>query len=106
MANERVPVFVGGIELFYNNIETKEHAFLWIMGRYAATKLKFECAKNCFGFTPTYYVECYSDRSTIKEDLGYICNEVILKLKDPKKIDDNLFHDNNTVAEITEYAGI
>lgn len=99
-------VSVGIIGLFYNNIETKDYAFLWITGNYVAVKLTFECAKNYFGFKPTYYVECHSDQSTIEEDLGYIRNEVTLKLKDPKKTDDNLFHDNNTIIETTEYAGI
>ena len=41
-----------------------------------------------------------------QEDLGYIRNEVKLKLKDPKKADDDLFHSDNTIIEITEYAGI
>lgn len=99
-------VSVGSIELFYNNIEIKKYAFLWITSNYGAVKLRFECAKNYFGFKPTYYVECHNDQSTIEEDLGYIRNQAMLKLKDPKKTDDNLFHDFNTIIETTEYAGI
>lgn len=99
-------VSVGIIELFYNNIETKDYAFLWVTSNHGTVKLKFECAKNCFGFKPTYCVNCYRDQTDIEEDLGYIRNDVTLKLKDPKKADDNLFHDHNTIIEITEYAGI
>lgn len=98
-------VSVGIIELYYNNIETKEYAFLWITGG-CTMRLRFECAENYFGFKPTYCVDCYHDQSTIKEDLGYIRNEVILKLKDPKKTDDDLFHSHNTIIETTEYASI
>lgn len=99
-------VSVGIIELFYNNIETKDYAFLWVTSNHGTVKLKFECAKNCFGFKPTYCVNCYRDQTDIEEVLGYIRNDVTLKLKDPKKADDNLFHGHNTIIEITEYAGI
>lgn len=98
-------VSVGIIGLFYNNIETKENAFLWITGNYGA-KLTFRCAKNHSGFKTTYCVECYHNKSIIKEDLGYIRSEAILRLKNPEKTDDNLFHDWNTIIETTEYAGV
>ncbi len=98
-------VSVGIIELFYNNIKTKNYAFLWIK-HCCSMRLEFKCAKNYFGFKPTYYVDCHHDKSIIEEDLGYIRNEVKLKLKDPKKADDDLFHSDNTIIEITEYAGI
>lgn len=98
-------VFVGGVILYYSNTETLQQAFLWISGL-SGLDLEFKCPKNRLGFEPTYQVWTDKTEATINEDFGYIRNEVILKLKDPAKTDDNFVHDGNTIAEITEYAGI
>lgn len=103
-------VFVGGIELFFTGPKDEGHGFSWIIGN--DLRLRFEAPRTRLGFTPTYDISIRvdgkgnSEKTLVTEDLGYVIFENELKLIDPEKQGDNIFHDGNQYITVTEYAGI
>lgn len=103
-------VFVGGVELYFANPKTNDSGFLWIIGA-EHLKLTFKAPRTRLGFNPVYEVYIVHENgehlfTRVDEDLGYIRYENEIKLKDPDKKDDNLFHDDNQYLVVTEYAGL
>lgn len=102
-------VFYSGIQLYYGNRQTGETGFLWIIGAEELC-LTFEAPRMRSGFVPTYQVDidCAKDGlggTYVDEDLGYLRRELTFELIDPDaKID--IFHENNQILRIIEYAGI
>lgn len=102
-------VFYGGIRLYYGNRQTGETGYLWIAGA-ELLRLTFETPRTRLGFKPAYHVriDCYSDGkcdTEVEEDLGYLRREIHFDLKDPHKKTD-IFHTDNQVLHIFEYAGM
>lgn len=103
-------VFVGGICLYYCNRETRESGFLWIKGA-ENLALSFATAKTKLGFSPTYEVHIEHRNgqhcsTVIAEDLGFERYTRELKLLDPNKVNDSLFHEGNQYFRTTKYTGI
>lgn len=102
-------VFYGGIQLNYGNRRTGETGFLWIIGA-RLLRLTFVTPQTRLGFAPTYKVsiDCYGDgisETDVEEDLGYICRDIHFELCDPHKKTD-IFHSDNQLLRVTEYAGM
>lgn len=102
-------VFYGGIQLYYGDRKTDETGYLWITGA-EALYLTFETPPMRSGFVPTYRVEIERfkgevDGTYVDEDLGYMRRWLRFKLINPDAKTD-IFHTNNQILHITEYAGI
>lgn len=103
-------LFVGGIQLYFVNSQTHDGGFLWIIGA-RRLDVTFQAPRTRLGFDPTYHIKIGHDSkrhlyTEVEEDLGYVCYEGELKLKDPSKKDDDLFHSGNQYFEGIEYAGL
>lgn len=102
-------VYYGGIRLYYGNRQTGETGSLWIADA-VQLRLTFKAPRTQLGFEPTYYVriDCYHDGecdTEVEEDLGYLRREIHFELKAPYKKTD-IFHTDNQVLHIIEYAGM
>lgn len=102
-------VFYGGIYLDYGNCCTGENGFLWVIGA-RNLRLTFETPRTRLGFDPIYRVsiDCEDDGQSVtlvEEDLGYLRREIRFEIKDPCK-KTNIFHVDNQILHVTEYAGI
>lgn len=103
-------IFVGGIALYYGNTCTHETGFLWMIGA-NNLRLTFEAPCTRLGFIPSYKVDIrHKDgkccRTYVEEDLGYIRREIYFHLRNPHKVDDDIYHRGNQYIEVTEYAGV
>ncbi len=102
-------VFVGGVELYYRNSNLKENGFLWITEA-KNLQLTFIAPQTRLGFKPFYkvsieYIEKSKYITEIEEDLGYIRFRKEIKLKNPYKKSDGIFHEDNQIMYVTEYVG-
>lgn len=102
-------VSYGGISLYYGNRQTGETGHLWILDA-QRLYLTFEAPRTRFGLVPVYkvWIDCGKDGccdTLVEEDLGYLRRELTFNLKDPDR-ETNIFHDDNQVLTVTEYAGI
>jgi len=102
-------VYYGGIRLYYGNRQTGESGRLWIANA-ELLRLTFKTPCTRIGFEPIYHVriDCHSDGecdTEVEEDLGYLRREIHFELKDPNKKTD-IFHTENQILHITEYAGM
>lgn len=103
-------LFVGGIQLYLINPQTHDNGFLWVVGA-RRLDITFQAPRTRLGFAPTYHIKIKHEggrhlHTEVKEDLGYVRYEGELKLKDPRRKDDDLFHSGNQYFEGMEYAGL
>lgn len=102
-------VFFDGIKLSYGNTKTHETGFLWIIGA-KRLRLTFQTSRTRLGFDPIYkvtneYFQGKHNLTRVEEDLGYMRREVDFSLISPG-MSRNIFHDMNTLIDVTEYVGI
>lgn len=99
----------GSITLYYGNRRTGETGHLWLLDA-QRLYLTFAAPHTCSGFVPIYnvWIDCEKDGdcdTLVEENLEYLRRELIFNLKDPKK-ETNIFHEDNQILTVIEYAGI